>query len=107
MRLLAAALLALLLTGCAADLPMPPMPPLATDQQREQARTCQATYAACQTGCSGLKLGMALGANYIHERTKCVNTGKELLAACYTTMQDAPPGRGAGHRVHHRVEDRG
>jgi hypothetical protein len=78
--------LGLLLTGCAAELPMPTMPTFITDTQREQARACQQTYALCQGGCSGQGLSMALGAQQIHERTKCTNNCKLLLADCYQTM---------------------
>ncbi len=85
-QLLAVCLLGLALTGCAEERPMPTMPTLATDTQRDQARACQQTYAVCQAGCGNQGLSMALGAQQIHERTKCTNSCKQLLADCYQTM---------------------
>ncbi len=80
-------LLGLALTGCAAELPLPSLPPLTTDMQREQIRICQQTYALCTSGCNTQGLSWALGAQQIHELTKCTNTCKQLLGECYATTQ--------------------
>jgi hypothetical protein len=74
------------LAACANERPMPALPPVVTDQQREVARACQATYGQCQAGCGTQGLSWALGAQQIHERTKCVNNCKDVLEACYQTL---------------------
>lgn len=82
---LAGCLLSLALLGCASDLPMPTMPTASTDTQREQLRGCQQTYGQCTLACSNQGLSMALGAQQIHEKTKCTNNCKQLLGDCYAT----------------------
>jgi alpha-D-ribose 1-methylphosphonate 5-triphosphate synthase subunit PhnG len=79
-------ILGLSLAGCAADLPMPTMPTLSTDTQREQARACQQGYTQCRGTCGTTGMYMALGAQQINELTKCTNNCKQLLADCYKTL---------------------
>ena len=85
-RLVAGCLLGLVLAGCAAELPMPAVPPVSTDTQREQARACQQTYAQGTLAYSNQGLTWALGAQQIHEWTKCTNNCKQLIGDCYTTI---------------------
>jgi hypothetical protein len=84
-RLVAVGMLGMALAGCAAELPMPTMPTLSTDTQREQARACQQTYALCQGPCANQ--GLSWGVQRNVELTKCTNNCKELLGDCYKTMQ--------------------
>ena len=86
-RLVGVCLLGSVLAACAAERPLPPVPSVTTDTQREQARECQQTYAHCTNACSSQGLSWALGAQQIHEKTKCTNTCKQLLSDCYSLIQ--------------------
>ncbi len=81
MRLIGGVILLLaLLAGCAGQ-PPPAMPKFTTEKQKVCARTCQATYAQCNSGCSQMVGGLAT----VGQRGQCLKNCNQTLGDCYST----------------------
>ena len=62
---------------------VPRMPSFTTEQGKACARTCQATYAECNKGCSQ----MIGGAVTAQQRMQCLNNCNKILSDCYATCE--------------------
>jgi len=83
-RLLIMAAFVLAIVGCAGvQTPAPTMPNFKTENGKACARSCQATYAQCNQGCS-LMVG---GARTASQREQCLNNCNQTLRECYTTCE--------------------
>jgi len=72
------------IVGCAGpQSTVPRMPSFTTEQGKACARTCQATYAECNKGCSQ----MIGGAVTAQQRMQCLNNCNKILSDCYATCE--------------------
>jgi hypothetical protein len=84
-EMLVVIIMAFILAGCATtQTSAPSMPKYTTDAEKACARSCQSTYAQCNTGCSGM-----FGAT-VWQRKQCLDNCNQTLGDCYSSCEQTP-----------------